>query len=258
MPEQYRVAVIGGTGRGAYGHGLDTVWADVPNTQLVAVADDKARGLAQAEKRLRVKGYGDHRRMLDEARPGIVTIGPRWLGQRHAMVLAAAERGVHVYLEKPMCQTLAEADQMVASCEKHNVKLAIAFPTRYSPILPVIRDIIDSGQIGQVLKYRARGKEDRRGGGEDLWVLGTHRFNLIHHFAGDPIWCFASVREGGEPIRKKDVKPGAEEIGLLAGDSVQACYRMADGATAYFNSNRSVKADRLHFRSNRESVRFPY
>jgi hypothetical protein len=43
MP-RYRVAVIGRTGRGNYGHGLDTVWRDLPNIDLVAVADDNEQG----------------------------------------------------------------------------------------------------------------------------------------------------------------------------------------------------------------------
>lgn len=242
MAEQLKAAVIGSTGRGNYGHGLDHVWSDIPRAKLVAVADDNANGLQRAEKKLKVKGYADYRKMLDAEKPDIVSIGPRWLDQHHAMVLAAAERGIHMYLEKPMCRSLKEADEMVAACEKHKVKLAIAFQTRYSPIVQQLKTMLDDGLIGRVLEYKARGKEDHRGGGEDLWVLGTHMFNLIHYFAGDPQWCFASVREGGKPITKEDVKPGSEGIGPLAGDSVQAMYRMADGTTGYFNSNRKAGA----------------
>ena len=47
-----RVAVIGHTGRGNYGHGLDTMWREVPGTQVVAVADADAKGLADAQKRV--------------------------------------------------------------------------------------------------------------------------------------------------------------------------------------------------------------
>lgn len=234
---QYRVAVIGSTNRGNYGHGLDTVWKDVANTKLVAVADDNPKGLSKAQEKLKVPGFADYRKLLDDAKPEIVSIAPRWLDQHREMVLAAAARGAHIYLEKPMCRTLQEADEMVAACEKNKVKLAIAFQTRYSPIVRVMRDLIEDGEIGNVLEYRARGKEDRRGGGEDLWVLGTHMFNLISHFAGDPSWCFASVRQNGETINKSHVKSGTEGIGPLAGDSVQAMYRMSDGTTAYFNSN---------------------
>jgi predicted dehydrogenase len=239
---RYRVAVIGHTGRGNYGHQLDEVWRAVPECQIVAVADADEKGLAAEVKRLGgPQGYRDYRRMLDEVKPDLVSICPRWLDEHREMVLAAAERGVRgIYLEKPLCRTLAEADEMVAACQRHGVKLAQSFQTRYSPKLPAIDELIRSGALGQVLEYRARGKEDHRGGGEDLWVLGPHLFNLIHHFGGKPLWCFASVEQDGRPICKQDVRPGAEGIGPLAGDKVHALYRLESGATACFDSVRNA------------------
>ncbi|HIQ21507.1 MAG TPA: Gfo/Idh/MocA family oxidoreductase [Planctomycetes bacterium] len=246
---RYRVAVIGHTGRGNYGHGLDRVWLEIPETQIVAAADADPKGLAAAVRRLgNPRPYPDYRRMLDEVKPDLVSICPRWLDQHCDMVLAAAERGVRgIYLEKPMCRTLAEADRMVAACERHGVKLAIAFQTRYSPKLAVIQRLIESGALGRVLEFRARGKEDHRGGGEDLWVLGVHMFNLIHHFGGAPQWCFASVEQDGRPICKEDVVEGNEGIGPLAGDTVHAMYRLARGATAYFDSVRNGRGSPTRF-----------
>ncbi len=239
---RYRAAVIGHTGRGDYGHSLDAAWRGIPNVEIVAVADADEKGRAAALKRLGVeRGYADYRRMLDEVKPDLVSVAPRWLDQHRDMVVAAAERGVRgIYLEKPMCRTLAEADEMVAVCRKHNVKLAIAHQTRYSPIARVVGDLLRAGAIGQVLELRGRGKEDRRGGGEDLWVLGTHVLDLVHLFGGKPQWCFGSVYENGRPIRREDVKPGAEGIGPLAGDTVHAMYRLDSGATAYFDSVRNA------------------
>ena len=82
------------------------------------------------------------------------------------------------------------------------------------------------------------GKEDRRGGGEDLWVLGTHIFDLTQHLAGAPLWVQGYARQDGESVTKKHVKPGAEGIGLLAGNSVGATYALPNEAFAHF---RSVK-----------------
>ena len=246
---RYRVAVIGHTGRGNYGHGLDTVWRDVPGTEVVAVADADSAGLAAALKRTGAeKGYGDYRRMLDEIKPDLVAVAPRWIDQHRDMVVAAAQRGARgIYLEKPMCRTLAEADAMVAACEASGTKLAIAFQTRYSQKLPVIRDLIDSGQLGTVLEFRARGKEDRRGGGEDLWVLGTHMFNLIDHFGGPAVECFARVNQDAQPVRAEHVAEGAEGIGPLAGDEVHAMYRLEKGRVAYFDSVRNAGAQPTRF-----------
>ena len=237
----FKIGVIGHTGRGNYGHGLDVVWKSFPNCKIVAVADADPDGLQKAKERLNVKqGFADYRQMLDDARPDIVSICPRWLDQHRDMVVAAAERGIHIYMEKPFCQNLAEADQMVSACEKNDVKLAIAFQTRYSPKLATIRNLIEEGAIGRVLEVRGRGKEDRRGGGEDLWVLGSHIMNLIQYFAGEPDWCFANVLQEGNPITKDQVSNGNEGIGPLAGDNLSATYGMQNGVFGYFNSQRAV------------------
>jgi len=245
MPAKYRVGVIGDSKRGQYGHGIDTVWLKLPECEIVGVADPDADGLAAAVQRLAApQGFADYRQLLDEMRPDIVAIGPRWLDQHRDMVVAAAGRGIHIYMEKPMCRTLAEADEMVAACEKNNVKLAIAHQTRYSPRLHVVRDMIYDGKIGRVLELRGRGKEDRRGGGEDLWVLGSHVMNLMHHFGGEPRWCFAQVLSDHQPVARQHVVEGNEGIGPLAGDSLAAMYGMDEGVTAYFASQKDAGAGR--------------
>lgn len=241
MPAKYGVAVIGHTGRGNYGHGLDTAWLTFPETEIVAVADTDPDGRAQAAKRLGVdRAYGDYRRMLDEVRPDIVAICLRWIDQHRGMAVAAAERGVHIFMEKPFCRTLAEADEIVAACERTHVKLAIAHPTRYSPKLERVRRLIRDGAIGQVLELRGRGKEDRRGGGEDLWVLGSHIMDQMLALGFNPQWCFASVLQDGQPLRKEHVAEGNEGIGPLAGDAVRAIYGLKEGMTASFQSYRNA------------------
>lgn len=242
MPAKaYRIAVIGRTGKGNYGHGLDVMWQRVPGTQIVAVADDDKMGLAAAAKRLGVEqAFGDYREMLDKVKPDIVSIAPRWIDQHRDMVVAVAQRGIHMYMEKPMCRTLAEADEMVDACERTHVKLAISHQSRYSPKLKLVKELLTAGKIGRVLEFRSRGKEDQRGGGEDLWVLGSHTMDMIRFLAGHPLWCAASVTQQGRPITKADVKDGAEGIGPLAGDAVRAMYGLADGATAYFTSYRGA------------------
>ena len=107
---KYRVAVIGRTGRGNYGHGLDVVWNDIEQAEVVAVADQDSKGRAAAARRLKApRAYADYHQMLEEERPQIVSVAPRWLDCHREMVLACAEYGCHVFLEKPMCQTLEHA-----------------------------------------------------------------------------------------------------------------------------------------------------
>ena len=243
--KKWRVGVIGHTGRGNYGHGLDTMWLRLPETEIVAIADADAKGLAGAQKKLSVsKGYADYLQMLSEVRPDIVAVGPRHVDQHRDMIVAAAKAGAKgVYVEKPFCRSLEEADEILAACEKSGTKLAVAHRNRQHPVLPVIAQLIEEGLIGRVLEMRGRGKEDTRGGSLDLWVLGSHIINLANYFGGVPISCSAEVKQDGHLITKADVKQGDEGIGQLAGNEVHARYELTQGHTLYFDSiqNAGIK-----------------
>jgi predicted dehydrogenase len=237
----YRVGVIGHTGRGNYGHGLDRVWLEIPETQIVAVADPHEAGRKKEMETLGVEtGYADYREMLEHEKLDIVAVCPRWIDQHHAMLTAAAEHGCHVYTEKPFCRTLAEADEVVRAFEMRHLKLAIAHIARYSPQLAIVKKLIADGGIGDVLEIRGRGKEDARGGGEDLWVLGSHALDLMRAIGGEARWCFARVTVGGRPVTKADVAEGNEGIGPLAGDGIEAMYRFENGATGTFSSHKNA------------------
>ncbi len=241
VAQPYRAAVIGRTGRGDYGHGLDLALLDQPKLQVVAVADDNPEGRARGAKRLHVdKTYGDYREMLQRERPQLVVVGPRWLDPHKDMILACAENGVRgVFCEKPMAPDLASCDAIVDACDRTHMKLAMAFQTRYSPRYERVKALIAEGAIGEVLELRGRGKEDRRGGGEDLMVLGVHILDLCRDLLGEPDWCFARVSEQGKPAGPTHVREGAEGIGPLAGDRIDAMFGFKDAAAvAHFASSR--------------------
>ena len=238
LVKKLRVAVIGHTGRGNFGHGLDTVWLGLPETEIVAVADANAGGLANAKKRLKAKdGFADYRKMLASVKPDIVAVCPRQPDQHRDMALASIEAGAKgIYIEKPFVRTPGEADSIVAACKKHGAKVAVAHRNRYHPTLQAIDKYIAGGGLGKVLEIRGRGKGDRRGGTEDLWVLGSHTLNLINYFGGKPKSCSAVLKQDGRPVTKADVKPGNEALGPLAGNELHARYEMERGMIAYFDS----------------------
>ena len=238
--KQIRVGIIGSTGRGNYGHGLDVAWKNIPEASIVAVADDNDKGRASALKRLNCKkGYEDYRKMLELEKPDFISVCPRHTDQRVPMIEAACENGVKgIYVEKPFARSMEECDRIRKACESAGVKVAVAHRNRYHPGLPVVRRLIQEGVIGKVVALRGRGKEDHRGGGEDLWVLGTHVLDLVHAIAGDPESCSAELRIGGRLVEKSDIKPGNEGLGPLAGDEVHARWKMKNGWTSTFDSIR--------------------
>lgn len=249
MKKTYRVGVIGHTGRGDYGHAVDAAVRKVEGVTVVAVADPDGAGRAASMKRTGAPaGYARYRDMLAQEKPDIVAICPRWIDQHHDMMLAAAEAGCHIYTEKPLCRTLRECDAVANALAMRHLKLGIAHISQYSPVLATVRKLLAQGVIGEVLEIRGRGKEDQRGGGEDLWVLGSHVFGLMRSIAGgNPRTCFATVDQGGQAVRKGHVRDGAEGIGPLAGDHVRARYDFPNGVTGYFASRKGMAATPSRF-----------
>lgn len=232
-----RVAVIGHTGRGNYGHGLDIMWQKLEGTRLVAVADADAAGLQAATTLLGAPGFADYRRMLTEVRPEIAVIAPRHVDQHHDMLLAAIAAGVRgIFIEKPFVRTPQEGDEVLAAAARAGVRIAVAHRNRCHPVLPVIRRLLQEGLIGRVLELRGRGKEDPRGGSLDLWVLGSHVMNLAAYFGGAPRACTAGVYVGGEPVVGRHIEDGAEGLGLMAGDEVHARFELSSGVPFFFDS----------------------
>lgn len=241
-PPKRRVGVIGHTGRGNYGHGLDTLWLQLDQTQVVAMSDPDPQGLATAQKRLPgAHPFAEYRRMLEETRPDIAAICPRHADQHHAMILAAIENGVRgIYIEKPFVRTPAEADEVVRLCKEKGVSLAIAHRNRFHPALPVAADLLGSGAFGTPLEIRARGKEDQRGGGEDLWVLGSHVLNLGVFFGGNPLSCSASAYQAGKPAGPSEIYEGPEGLGPIVGDELHARFEMERRIPLFFDSKKNA------------------
>ncbi len=248
-PRKLSVGVIGHTGRGNYGHKLDTVWLKLVETEIVAVADPDESGLAKACKRLETSnGFTDYHEMLEKEKLDIVAVCPRHADQHHDMALAAIESGARgIYIEKPFVRTPAEVDSLARACNKHGTKIAIAHRNRWHPMLRVIDKFIADGHLGNLLEIRARGKGDRRGGGEDLWVLGSHVLNLIHYFGGTPRTCSARMFQNGQPVTAEHVRDGNEGLGPLAGNSIHARYEMEEGMIAYFDSIANDGTQNLGF-----------
>jgi predicted dehydrogenase len=240
--ERVRVAIIGRTGKGDYGHAVDEAFMQIPNVEIIALADEDPAGREAARQRLQpARVYADFREMLARERPDVVAICPRWIDQHHEMIVAAARAGAHVYMEKPFCRTLAECDTAIAELKQRNLKLGMAHISQYSPVLGVVQTLIEADEIGEVLELRSRGKEDHRGGGEDLWVLGSHVFGLMRSLVGgNALSCSAVVRSHGHPVTAADVVNGAEGLGPLAGDNVQARYEFPGGVYGHFGSRRGV------------------
>ncbi len=115
------VVIIGG-GRAGAAHARAV--ADTPGTSLVAIADvDETRAQAFAEAH-GCLAFTDYRQALERADVAVAIIAlPNFLHE--SATIAAASAGKHVFLEKPMADTLEECDRMTAAVDKAGVHLLV-------------------------------------------------------------------------------------------------------------------------------------
>lgn len=66
------------------------------------------------------------------------------------MAVQAANRGKHVMVEKPIANTMAEAEEMIEACRKQGVALAVNYSFRYLPKIQKAKELIDAGALGTV------------------------------------------------------------------------------------------------------------
>jgi len=239
-----RAVVIGHTGRGDYGHGMEKIFTGRPGVELMALADPDEAGRKKTAASLGLTNhYADYREMLAKEKPALVSVGMRHSDQHRDVILAALQAGAHVYAEKPVTSTPAEADELIAAATAGKLKVAVAHTMRQTKHIRRLRDAIQQEKlIGDLMEMRAYGKQDPvRAGGEDLMVLGSHLMDLLRMFAGDPLWCSARVLTGGRDITRADARMVADNVGPVAGNEVFAQYAFGGGVNATFTSAARMK-----------------
>ena len=240
MADAVRVAIIGATGRGDYGHAIDTAFRDVEGAEIIGLSDTDRKAGKLAATRLGVKHHLFFENMLRNEHPDIVCICPRWVDDRLEMIEAAAGHGCHIYCEKPFTADLETADRIATVLKDEGVKLQMAHQWRATaPVQQAIRDV-RAGKYGKLLRMRARPKDDRRGGGEELLVHGTHLFDMMLAFAGLPQWVCGHVTQDNADATRDDVGQGTEPVGPILGDSISAMFGFPNGVRGFFESTAGL------------------
>ncbi|MCI1777981.1 Gfo/Idh/MocA family protein [Paenibacillus lautus] len=116
------------------------------------------------------------------------------------IALAAAKAGKHIFCEKPLALTLADAREMLQAAEDAGVTHMVGFNYRFSPAVRLAKKLIDSGRLGQIYHFRAwflqdwimdpqfplvwRLQKEVAGSGSH-GDLGAHLIDLAHYLVGD-------------------------------------------------------------------------
>ncbi len=163
-----------------------------PNPEKVRerIAEDP-RGISD-----NVKFYDDAEKMLaNEDLDGII-IGTRCSLHTEMAILAMQKRSVPIFLEKPVSVNEEQLFALKAANDKYNPRVTVSFPLRYTVLAEMVKDIISSGQIGDVLQVNAFNdvpygrvyyhnwyrNESETGG---LWLQkATHDFDYLNYVLG--------------------------------------------------------------------------
>lgn len=171
--------------------------------ELVAFCDPVIERAVVLASQYGAKAYSDYKDMLKQENLDAVSVcTPNYL---HAEVsIAAAERGSHVLVEKPMAGTEQEAIEMIEAARKNGVYLMVGHNQRLMPSHVKAKEILESGRLGKVISFRTSfghaGPEGWSIDGRNSWFfrkdeaimgamgdLGVHKSDLIRWLLDDEV-----------------------------------------------------------------------
>lgn len=178
-----------------------------PSARFVAVMDvrpEAARSASEVFKIPRV--YASEEGLL--ADPGVEAVYIATPVQVHfPQILAAANAGKHVLVEKPLARTVAEAEEAIAACHQAAVLLGCGYMMRFHALHVAARELIARGELGRVVAGRAQltcwypplpgawRQDPRLGGGGALMDMGSHCIDLLEFLVGSKVTSVMSLNQ---------------------------------------------------------------
>lgn len=198
--KRYAIVGTGHRATGMWGKDLAVRYAD--EIEFVGLCD-KNEKRAEAGKQLigaNCPTFTNFDEMIAKVKPEILMV-TTMDSTHHQFITSALAKGVDVITEKPMVTEVAQAQSILDAEKKYNRKITVAFNYRYAPKHQKIKEILQSGEIGEIVStdfawyldtshgadYFRRWHGYKRGGGS-LWVhKATHHFDLMNWWLGaDP------------------------------------------------------------------------
>jgi predicted dehydrogenase len=199
-----RYAIVGlGSRHRLYQDAIETVHA--PHAELVAVCDLNAGRIELARQRSRQNGatvpagYGsaDFPKMIAECRPDVVIV-TTVDATHHDYIIRALDAGCDVITEKPMTTDAEKCRQILDARRRTGRSVRVTFNYRYSPPRSQVKDLLMSGEIGEVLSvdfhwmlnthhgadYFRRWHARKENSGGLLVHKSTHHFDLVNWWLG--------------------------------------------------------------------------
>ena len=245
---------------------------DVPFEPVLKVVVGRTEAnVAEARDRLGFEQYAT--RWQDVmARSDIDVVDICTPGDAHAdIAVAAAAARKAILCEKPLANTLAEAERMLAAVQKAGVIHMLCHNYRRCPAVTLAKQIIDQGQIGTIHHYRGVYLQDwivdpafplvwrldrTRAGSGSLGDLVSHTLDLSRYLVGEPIEVSGLLKTfvSERPLPEDPGRRGR----VTVDDSAQALVKFANGAVGYYEGTRFAPGrknyNRLEINGSKGSV----
>src|SRR5215831_18633402 len=181
--------------------------------QIVWVADPELKRAEAIAKQTGARPLADYRDGLQEVNCAFVLV-PHHL--HHQVTLDCLSAGCHVLLEKPMANSLAQADEMIAAAQRAARTLMIAYPHRYRKGLRFFQSVIESGRYGRLFMLDALMDETVEGylapwmtkretlGGGCLFSASGHMLDIMLWLCGEVQTASMVGTRGRVPMEGED------------------------------------------------------
>ena len=229
---------------------VGTVFAETGTPHLTRLVDtDRERASRLAAEWGFDAGTDDWKNVCDCSDIDVIDIcTPNHL--HRAMALAAIAGGKHVYCEKPLALTADEARTVANAAQEAGVHTALGFNYICNPLIGLAREIVSSGELGEIFQFRGAYLEDYladadiplnwrclrdQAGHGALADLGTHLINMAEYLLGPIASVFGSLST--EHLQRKD--PASGELRDVENeDTAQALLKFERGCPGSFETSR--------------------
>ncbi len=161
----------------------------VKKTRIVASADISEERLKRFSDKWGGETYKDYNEMLKNEDLDIVSVTAN-TPHHYEMVIRAARSGVKaIFCEKPIATCIAEAEEMVKTCDEEGVRLIVNHTRRWHPYYQKSRELINEGEIGELTSISGFFTSG-------LLIMGTHIFDILRFMAGNADWVIGSIEKG--------------------------------------------------------------
>jgi predicted dehydrogenase len=199
---------IGVAGLGYWGPNLARNFAAIPGCELAWCCDGDAAARERAAARFPSAAMAASLdELLDD--PALDAVALATPVPTHAdLAVRVLEAGKHCFVEKPLAQSVADAERAVAAAQASGRVLMVGHLLEYHPGVQKLKELTDSGALGDQIYYIYGNRLNLgkiRADENALWSLGAHDVSVVLHLAGEEPWD--AVAHGESYVR-----PGVEDV----------------------------------------------